>query len=189
MVITSTSWRGLLLKPNLFPPVNKHDRRWAEERFFFSTSAKILSECRCSRNVCKGGGTATLTFFTLRCVCETPYVCLSICACVSTKAWPFSRMPRVAQRRSTPSGFPSHPFGNFAVVENWSKSKRLFCYSGEAGGCLSRSRCRVLVAPGSDWRRFGSPGGASDMEAWQMINFLSAIPTTPRIKQHMINVQ
>ena len=97
----------------------------AEQRsFFFSTPAKILSECRCSRNVYKGGGKAELTFFSLHCVCEAPYVCLFmyLCMCfLKTPDWFHACFGCTAEEHT--QRFVLAPLCRFAVVENWSKSK------------------------------------------------------------------
>lgn len=100
---------GILIKTKL---VSFSEQTWQalSRRAFFSTPAKILSECRCSRNVYKGGGKAELTFFSLHCVCESPYVCLfmylSMCFLPTLTVFTHAL---VARHRSTPSSLPLLP--------------------------------------------------------------------------------
>lgn len=148
----------------------------AEQRsFFFSTPAKILSECRCSRNVYKGGGNAELTFF-LSLLC----MWVSICVFIYVFAHVFPPNPDCfhacfgCTAEEHTQQFVLAALCSFTVVENWSKSKWLLRYSGEAGGCPKQDQMQ-----GSLWLLGLIEGGSvalveplsGSAEAWQTGQF------------------
>lgn len=96
---------GALIKTKL---VSFSEQTWQalSREAFFPITAKILTECRCSRNVYKGGGTADLTSLFLSIVYASLHMCvyLCICACLSSKPQLFS----CCTRGSTPSSLSLH---------------------------------------------------------------------------------
>lgn len=121
-----------------------------EQRTFFFYSCQNIKWVQVLQECLQGWGQANADLFSsLYCVCKTPYVCLSICACVSTKPWLLFHVICL-HARGAHQQFVFAPLWSFAVVENWSKSKWLLCYTEEAGGCLSRTRCK---GPCGSWMK------------------------------------
>lgn len=75
-----------------------------EQRSFFFYSCQNIKWVQVLQECLQGWGQGNADLFsTLHCVCETPYVCLSICACVSTKPWLLFSRDLFARQRSTPA--------------------------------------------------------------------------------------
>lgn len=74
---------------------------------------------------------------------ETPYVCLSICSCVSTKGpRPLSRTLRSHSGGARPADSPRAPRLRRGGRKTGAKANDCFVTQEEAGGCLSRTRCK-----------------------------------------------
>ena len=162
---------GTLIKTKL---VSFSEQTWQalSRGAFFSTPAKILSECRCSRNVYKGGGQGRADLF-LSPLC----MWVSICVFIYIFAHVFPPNPDCfhacfgcTAEKYTQQWFLA-PLCSFAVVENWSESKWLLCYWGEAGGCPKQDQMQ------GSWRLLGLIEGVSVAPAEPLTGFTEAWQT------------
>lgn len=127
----------------------------------------------------RGGGKAELTFFSLHCVCETPYVCLFMYLCMCFLQTPdyFHACFGLHGRGAYPAACLIAPLCNFALVEKLEKVND--CYSGEAGGCPKQDQMQ------GSWRLLGliEEGSVAPVEpltgfteAWQTGQFPLCTP-------------
>lgn len=150
--------------------MNKHDRRWAEELFFHSCQnikwVQVLQECL------QGWGQGRADLF-LSPLCTWDFICVFIY--VFAHVFPpnpdcFHACFGCTAEEHTQQ-FVLAPLWSFAVVENWSKSKWLLCYSGEAGGCPKQDQMQ------GSWRLLGLIEGDSVAPVEPLTGFTEAWPT------------
>lgn len=127
----------------------------------------------------RGGGKAELTFFSLHCVCETPYVCLFmyLCMCfLQTPDYFHACFGCTAEAHTQQLVLaPSLQLHRGRKTE----AKANDCYSGEAGGCPKQDQMQ------GSWRLLGliEEGSVAPVEpltgfteAWQTGQFPLCTP-------------
>lgn len=158
--------------------MNKHDRHWAEELFFhFCQNIKwvqVLQECL------QGWGQGRADLF-LSPLC----MCVSICVFIYVFSHVFPPNPDCfhacfgCTAEEHTQQFVLAPLSSFTMVDNWSKSKWLLRYLGEAGGCPKQDHMQ------ESWQLLVLIEGASvapvepltgSTETWQMGQFPLCTP-------------